>query len=91
MSLPEVTRTRAVVRAVVELACRAPSVHNTQPWIWRTTPYGVDLLADESRHLAVSDPTGRNMVISCGCALHHAQVVAAALGWETRVAASRTE
>ena len=60
-------------------------MHNTQPWIWRTRPYGVDLLADESRHLAVSDPTGRNMVISCGCAQHHAQVVAAALGWETRV------
>ncbi len=85
MSVPDVTTTREAVRAVVELACRAPSVHNTQPWIWRTTPYGVDLLADESRHLAVSDPTGRNMVISCGCAQHHAQVVAAALGWETRV------
>ena len=32
----------------------SPSVHNTQPWISRTTPYGVDLLADESRHLAAS-------------------------------------
>lgn len=78
MSVKEITTAREAVRAVVELARRAPSVHNTQPWIWRNTSYGVDLLADQSRHLAVSDPTGRNLVISCGCALHHAQVVAAA-------------
>ena len=73
------------VRAVVELARRAPSVHNSQPWLWRAAPSGVDLCADETRHLAVSDPHRRNLVISCGCALHHAQVVAAALGWEARV------
>ena len=70
-----------VLRAIVELACRAPSVHNTQPWSWRSTPDGLDLLADPARALDASDPSGRNLVISCGAALHHAQVVAGALGW----------
>jgi hypothetical protein len=74
-----------VLRPLVELACRAPSVHNTQPWAWRTAPDGLDLLSDPSRALGASDPRGRNLVISCGAALHHAQVVAGALGWAATV------
>jgi hypothetical protein len=73
--------TEHAVRRVVALACRAPSVHNTQPWAWRTRPLGVELLADRRRSLPVADPEGRNLVISCGAALHHAQVVARACGW----------
>jgi hypothetical protein len=72
-------------RRIVELACRAPSVHNTQPWAWRVTPDRIDLYADWSRQLPASDPEGRNLVISCGAALHHAQVVAAAFGLDATV------
>lgn len=74
-------------RAIVELACRAPSVHNTQPWRWRSRGTQVELYADRSRRLDVSDPDGRNLIISCGAALHHFQV--AALGLGHRVAVSR--
>jgi hypothetical protein len=69
------------VRRIVEGATHAPSVHNTQPWLWRDTPRGLELRADPSRRLPATDPVGRNMVLSCGAALHHAQVVAAATGW----------
>jgi len=74
-----------VLRPLVELACRAPSVHNTQPWSWRTTDDGLDLFSDPSRGLGASDPDGRNLVISCGTALHHAEVVAGAMGWAATV------
>jgi hypothetical protein len=67
-------------RAVVELACRAPSVHNTQPWAWRIEKRSLLLFADRSRQLTVSDPDGRNLLISCGAALHHAEVAARGLG-----------
>ena len=67
--------------AGVELACRAPSVHNTQPWAWRLRPDGVDLYADHQRRLSVADPVGRELTISCGAALHHFQVAARAMGW----------
>ncbi|MBS2937864.1 nitroreductase family protein [Nocardioides sp. J2M5] len=70
-----------VVRQVVGAACLAPSVHNTQPWRWRTSGRGLELHADRRRQLEVADPLGRNLVISCGAALHHATVAAAALGW----------
>lgn len=74
-----------VVRRVVGAACLAPSVHNTQPWRWRTTGRGLELHADRRRQLEVTDPVGRNLVISCGAALHHARVAADALGWEVTV------
>jgi len=73
------------LRRVVELAGRAPSIENTQPWRWRRTAAGVELHVDGGRRLESTDPSGRNAVISCGAALHHFQVAAAALGWESEV------
>ena len=70
-----------VIERVVEVASKAPSVHNTQPWRWRASGRTLALYADRTRQLHETDPEGRNLTISCGAALHHAQVAAAALGW----------
>ncbi len=70
---------------IAELALRAPSVHNSQPWRWRVHGDRLDLFADRERLLAVADPDGRSLVISCGAALHHAAVAARALGWPAEV------
>lgn len=73
------------VDRLVELACMAPSVHNTQPWQWRYDGEVLTLLADEERQLTASDPSGRNLTISCGAALHHLQFAAHALGCDADV------
>ena len=65
---------------LIRTACLAPSVANTQPWLWRTTEDGVELLADRTRQLTTLDPHGRELVISCGTALHHFVVAADAFG-----------
>lgn len=65
---------------VVDLAMLAPSVHNTQPWRWYATRAGWELRTDATRSLDVVDVSGRARLVSCGAALHHAQVAAAALG-----------
>jgi hypothetical protein len=79
------TPTRALARRVIELACRAPSVHNTQPWRWRVVDdETVELYADRRRQLLISDPAGRNLALSCGAALQHAFVAARVLGLETK-------
>lgn len=70
----------STIRHMVELACRAPSVHNTQPWRWRIRDNEIELWADRDRQLSVADPDGRNLAISCGAALHHLVVAAQALG-----------
>jgi hypothetical protein len=73
------------IREIVELACRAPSVHNTQPWKWRVGGSDIDLFADYTRQLVYADPGRRDLMVSCGAALHHVQVVAAGSGWSARV------
>ena len=85
MRTDHVGPTTTVVRDLVELARRAPSFHNTQPWRWQDTPDGLELWADPTRRLPCSDRRGRNLVISCGAALHHLQAVAAATGWTATV------
>lgn len=79
--LPD-TRT---VRSALELASRAPSLNNSQPWRWRLAPSSVHLYADFDRKLNVIDPSGRELVISCGAHLHHARVAFGSLGWRVRV------
>ena len=83
----DVTRTSApeLSHRLVELACLAPSVHNTQPWRWRLSGDTLELYADRHRQLQATDAPGRNLAISCGAALHHAIVVAHALGQSTDV------
>jgi nitroreductase len=63
----------------------APSIHNTQPWWWVLRPGRLELRAERSRQLAIADPAGRLLTVSCGAALHHARVALAAKGWRARV------
>jgi nitroreductase len=73
------------VRAVLTLATQAPSVHNSQPWHWRVGPHSLHLYADPSRQLPKTDPDRRDLLISCGAALHHCTVALAALGWLAKI------
>ncbi|WP_445166189.1 Acg family FMN-binding oxidoreductase [Mycolicibacterium sp. Dal123E01] len=73
------------LRAVLTLATQAPSVHNSQPWHWRVEADGLHLYADPSRHLPNTDPDRRDLLVSCGAALHHCVSALAALGWGTKV------
>jgi len=70
---------------MVDVARRAPSVHNTQPWLWTIHGDTLELHADRTRGLEVADPDGRNLVMSCGTALHQARVALAAEGWAADV------
>jgi len=70
--------TQALFRKAVERASMAPSVHNTQPWHFVVRPDVLELRGDSDRQLRALDPTGRQMVISCGCALFNARVGLAA-------------
>ncbi|SDH60914.1 Nitroreductase family protein [Lentzea fradiae] len=73
------------LQAAVAIACRAPSVHNSQPWRWEVGRHSLHLYADRGRGLPAVDPLGADLVISCGAALHHLRVGLAALGWRAVV------
>lgn len=80
----QATLAGALRRAAVR-ATRAPSVHNTQPWRFNLTPDALEIRADPSRQLRVLDPRGRQLMLSCGCALFNARVALAAAGWGIQV------
>lgn len=71
----------AGLAAAARIAGYAPSIHNTQPWRWRVRGHTLELWAVRQRQLAVTDPLGRMLTVSCGTALHHARVALAAEGW----------
>jgi nitroreductase len=58
-----------VLTDCVRLATTAPSLHNSQPWLFRIGPSAIDLYADRNRRLPVLDPAGREQLISVGAAL----------------------
>jgi hypothetical protein len=73
--------TAQIARYVAGEAVWAPSVHNTQPWWLRVDSAGLSLYADPARQLAVADPAGREMLISCGAALFTARLALRASGY----------
>lgn len=72
-------------RRAVELACLAPSVHNTQPWKFTWNGTSFELFADTQRGLTASDPDGRELVISCGAALFNLRLALRKLGYDADV------
>lgn len=73
------------IAAALDLARRAPSVHNSQPWWWRIGDGVVQIWADLERWLPATDPDGRDLLLGCGAALHHLRVALAARGHSTVV------
>ena len=74
-----------VIAGAVELACHAPSLHNSQPWRWVASPTTVDLFGDPARVVRSTDSSGREAIMSCGAALDHFRAAMAAVGWNTHV------
>jgi nitroreductase len=54
---------------VVRQAGLAPSLHNSQPWQFRLTPYAIELHSDPQRRLPAADPEDRELRLACGAAL----------------------
>jgi hypothetical protein len=79
------TSRTAVLAHAARLARHAPSILNTQPWLWRIGRHTAELRADPARHLPHVDAAGHLTLLSCGAALHHATVTIHALGRKVTV------
>jgi nitroreductase len=80
-SLPD----RVTLDSVLEVAARAPSSRNLQPWRWRVDDAAVHLYADWRRKAGGAPSDRRDVLLGCGAVLDHCVVALAAAGWSPRV------
>ncbi|GGK75144.1 Acg family FMN-binding oxidoreductase [Mangrovihabitans endophyticus] len=72
---------RRVLADSVRRATKAPSLHNSQPWLFRIGDRTVDVHADRRRQLDVLDPASRELLISVGAAVFTLRLALRAAGW----------
>ncbi|MGI5238494.1 hypothetical protein [Dactylosporangium sp. CA-139066] len=72
------------LRAREDACRRAPSAHNTQPWVIRYGTDAVDVHWDPQRALPDSDPTRRDLFLSLGAFVEACLIVAADAGLPVR-------
>lgn len=80
---PAAASTEDQLKFLVNYAVLAPSVHNTQPWLYRVLDRTVEVYADRSRALPVTDPEDRLLIISCGSTVQLFLDVLRAFGFDT--------
>ncbi len=83
--MPVTTVDTEVIRDAVRLACRAPSLHNSQPWHWVLEGGTLQLFADADRVVRATDTSGREALMACGALLDHFRVAMAAAGYTANV------
>ncbi len=71
----------ATLHTALEIAARAPSVRNSQPWHWQVDPGGLHLDADWSRSAGETLADRRDVLLSCGAVLDHCVLTLATAGW----------
>jgi nitroreductase len=74
--------TKGEITVVASAVRRAPSVHNTQPWILEFHDGSISLFERLDISLPWHDPTGRDRLISCGAALANLVLATRILGWD---------
>jgi len=77
--------TEADLRRAAAAGIRAPSLHNTQPWLFRLRAGTIDILADPVRQLAVADRSGWAIRLACGAAVYNARLALAVAGTPAQV------
>ena len=65
---------------LLQFAVIAPSGHNSQPWLFKIDGNKVKFIVERSRSLEESDPSGRQLMISFGCALENLIIAAGHCG-----------
>jgi len=76
---------QVTLEGVLDVAARAPSSGNLQPWMWQVNESALHLFADWRRQAGGSPADRRDVLLSCGAVLDHCIVALAAAGWSPRV------
>lgn len=75
---------------IVGKAIKAPSGHNTQPWLFKINDASIEVHPDFEKSLSVVDPDNRELFISLGCAIENLQIAASAKGYYSDIGYSQS-
>lgn len=78
-------------KAMIEAAIKAPSGHNTQPWLFKIHKSQIEIYPNLKESLPVVDKNNRELFISLGAATENLCVMAAHLGYSTSITIEQTE
>lgn len=70
---------------MVEQAIKAPSGHNTQPWLFKINESSIEIHPNLDKTLPVVDFDNRELFISLGCATENLCIAASCRGYEPKV------
>lgn len=73
------------LRFLIGFAILAPSGHNSQPWNFSIRKNEIDILVNEERSLAQSDPDRRQLLLTFGCVIENFLIAADYYGFHARV------
>ncbi|OGJ03070.1 hypothetical protein A3G06_00560 [Candidatus Nomurabacteria bacterium RIFCSPLOWO2_12_FULL_46_14] len=65
-----------IIKAILEYAIRAPSTHNSQPWLFKIEGDKVHIFFDKKYVLPFVDKENRDLHISIGCMLENLRIAA---------------
>src|SRR4051794_32198320 len=71
---------QAELHLAAEAGVLAPSLHNSQPWLFRLRDGGIEILVDPDRRLTVADQTGWGARLACGAATYNVRLALAVSG-----------
>lgn len=73
------------INLLLESAIRAPSSHNSQPWLFRVDGRSIEMHIDPRRRLSEADPSDRLLYVSLGCVMANLRVTADFMGLAYRM------
>ena len=81
--MSELSEQRIDYLFMIEQAIKAPSGHNTQPWLFKIGDSEIAIYPDTTKALPVVDPDNRELFVSLGCAAENLCIAATHKGYAT--------
>ena len=77
--------TQKQVLEILTFATRAPSTHNSQPWLFKLDLPNILISYDPKLLLPQADTEGRDLYISMGCMIENLSITARHFGFEAKI------
>lgn len=76
---------KSKILEILSYATRAPSTHNSQPWLFKISLSAVEVFYDPALFLPQADSESRDLYISMGCMFENLVLTASSFGYQAEI------